>query len=976
MKGHFSPKSSIFFVIGFFILFFCFKSARSASAATSLTEEQRRFYALNNIFAIGDCTPGASFQISGTPVSGSVFQATPYSDLTEGQLRGIMAAVKEENAGNLNAIRYQASIMANLVERDHPDWAGKGDKLIEYASTTWFAANTKATITNQEFSDYTAEEMQAVVEVLKEGKRALPTYIDEHDQVEDLASVKINGEDKDKNTISSYVKDQTTINNIYESTYTFYDWANPNGTVISSSSEGNGTGDVYGYTGSAGSPSSSSSSSSPSSSEATGTETSAVSDTPSESSSAQTGTEETSAVEGNSSGGSSLGTSGTINTTSSGSAVNYKGDKVLEDSDIAKIKELQPLYEEAVKGTNVPWQVLATIHYREHSLSKENASNGQGIFQLYDHYIAGETFPTSGEASDEEFIRQAKMAAEDFAKAIPDKYNINSAEGIKFGFFAYNGQADAYKAQALALGFSQDGADIGEGSPYVMNRYDAQRDPTAGADKWGQIKSDGGGIEYPANNDFGAFVVYTALTGGAWSSTGGTTNAIDACDSASLVDGNSTGGNGGELIAAKARELAWSDTSHYNEVNPSFLAAAKALGEGTRNYCGGDAELDFAQDCGIFVSTVVRSTGIDPDFPKSYTPDLEHHMSNSSLWTEIENTGSEDNLLPGDIFVVNAGSHGYGSKEYPDGGGGGAGHIFIYLGGEDKTASASLCGRSGNLKEDVQFSSSGTQYRIFRSTVQSGISGGSVGSFDEELKALEKDGRKVGAAVAAPGTKDVSQVQVGGSWLTGRAWSTIKVPLSIAATQKNASTGSVTDPYGETCSHDLSSAINVAITQSNNCGAWWLWTALGGDNSSAADSVTSVIKSGGDSGTTVVSSGDGKSLTSGKTEWSLAGQAIFAANMASISGASSVMSEMKVHNASDGSYGLNIYDSAMTKGGWGSDDGGATRQFGIVKVSDGKCMAVAIGTNGNAQFSTLTAIVSVLNNHADSLPTGSCPSGF
>ena len=219
-------------------------------------------------------------------------------------------------------------------------------------------------------------------------------------------------------------------------------------------------------------------------------------------------------------------------------------------------------------------------------------------------------------------------------------------------------------------------------------------------------------------------------------------------------------------------------------------------------------------------------------------------------------------------------------------------------------------------------------------------------------------------------------MQIGGSWTGGRAWSTIKVPLSIAATQKNASTGSVTDPYGGSCSHSLSSAINAAITQSDNCAAWWLWTALGGDNSSAASSVTSVINAGGDTSTSVVSDGDGSSLTSGKTTWSLVGQAIFMSNISSISGSESVMNEMKTHQAGDGSYGLNTFTAEMTKGGWGSGSTSATRQLGIIKLSTGKCSAVAIGTNADSNFSILTEIAQVLMDHQTELPSGSCPGGL
>ena len=79
----------------------------------------------------------------------------------------------------------------------------------------------------------------------------------------------------------------------------------------------------------------------------------------------------------------------------------------------------------------------------------------------------------------------------------------------------YNGMAAAYKTQAINLGFSSAEANVGEGSPYVMNRADKRRDPTVEPTKsnrtWGQIKSDGGSMVYPANTDHGAFVLFKAL---------------------------------------------------------------------------------------------------------------------------------------------------------------------------------------------------------------------------------------------------------------------------------------------------------------------------------------------------------------------------------------------------------------------------------------------------------------------------------
>ena len=435
---------------------------------------------------------------------------------------------------------------------------------------------------------------------------------------------------------------------------------------------------------------------------------------------------------------------------------------------------------------------------------------------------------------------------------------------------------------------------------------------------------------------------------------------------------NKDDGCGGEKIANVAREVAWSDDNHHNDIKTEFANAAREvnMSSAATNW---DAYAGGAADCGHFVAVAVRKA-VDMYFPEGGTPNMESYAHNSSLWKEIPNIGNESNLEPGDVFIANSGSGGFGSDKYPSEGFDGGGHIYIYL-GDGEQASASLNHRTGRVAQGVEYATSYTTYRIFRYVGDDCGGESSIGSFDDDLKKVEKSGTKVGVAVTAPGNKDTSEVQIGGSWRGGRAWSTIKVPLAIAAIQENASTGEVTDPYGGTCTHDLDSAVKAAITKSDNCAAWWLWVALGGDDSSAATKVSKVIKAGGDASTSVTSRGDGGSLTSGMTSWSLVGQAIFAANMASIKNSGSVLSNMKKHNALDGSSGLNAY-TAMTKGGWGSEYDSATRQFGMIKLKSGKCSAVAIGTNTGSDFSMLDEIVKVLLNHEDDLPSGKCPKDF
>jgi len=218
------------------------------------------------------------------------------------------------------------------------------------------------------------------------------------------------------------------------------------------------------------------------------------------------------------SSGSSWGCTGS-NTPTTGNT-DHAGNTILNDTQLAAITENQPTYEKVGNDYGIPWAVFAVIHLRESGLARNNPSNRLGIYQITDgvHYYE----PTSSPVSDAEFERQTRDAADHLQGKI-NANNLSSGlaagepDAVKKLFFAYNGMAGVYVTQALNLGFSSEEASNGEGSPYVMNRADARRDPTVEPTKsnrtWGQIKRDYGSIEYPANSDYGAFVVYASLAG-------------------------------------------------------------------------------------------------------------------------------------------------------------------------------------------------------------------------------------------------------------------------------------------------------------------------------------------------------------------------------------------------------------------------------------------------------------------------------
>lgn len=207
-----------------------------------------------------------------------------------------------------------------------------------------------------------------------------------------------------------------------------------------------------------------------------------------------------------------------------GSNTNYASVQVFSDAEIAAIEANRPFYESAAAKYNFDWKIIAAIHSMEHNLSRDNPANGQGAYQLYSYTNGGKNsnaFYPAGPIFDAEFQRQTDIAAEVIYKK-SSGLNLNSSNGVKALFFRYNGTSSDYITKATNMGFSLLEAQNGEGSPYVMNRYDAMRDPTSPnvSRYWvGKYTSDG---NYVANASmgtrFGAFVKYLALGGDTYDS--------------------------------------------------------------------------------------------------------------------------------------------------------------------------------------------------------------------------------------------------------------------------------------------------------------------------------------------------------------------------------------------------------------------------------------------------------------------------
>ncbi|WP_253900626.1 hypothetical protein [Mycobacterium asiaticum] len=172
-------------------------------------------------------------------------------------------------------------------------------------------------------------------------------------------------------------------------------------------------------------------------------------------------------------------------------------------------------------------------------------------------------------------------------------------------------------------------------------------------------------------------------------------------------------------------------------------------------------------------------------------------------------------------------------------------------------------------------------------------------------------------AIAYPGRDAVDLL---GHWTTGVAWSTVKVPLAIAALQAD---------------RHRAELVVKAITESDNPASEQLWMQLG-EPPEAARQVQAVLAATGDTSTVIESQRLRKGFTAfGQTVWSLDRQARFAANLPDVPGAAPVvelMRQLVPHQR----WGLAAKDVAA-KGGWGPLPDGCylTRQFGIVPADSG-----------------------------------------
>ncbi|MEJ4099935.1 hypothetical protein V5S96_06135 [Corynebacterium mastitidis] len=219
--------------------------------------------------------------------------------------------------------------------------------------------------------------------------------------------------------------------------------------------------------------------------------------------------------------------------------------------------------------------------------------------------------------------------------------------------------------------------------------------------------------------------------------------------------------------------------------------------------------------------------------------------------------------------------------------------------------------------------------------------------------AVAHHGGRAGMAVVSGG-----QVYSAGDPGHSAAWSTIKVPIAIAAYKAGTAE---------------EEAARAAITYSDNDASVELWNSLGGTREAGA-AVQEVLSAAGDPTDVARQWGhSGDRVSFGEVSWPLSGQALFASHVRCIEGAQPVV-DLMGEIAEDHKYGLGLLKGSAFKGGWGPDDEGVftMRQLGVV---DGVGIAMYVHPEDDTESGGRAMLDDMARGLRELLAEGSLRSG-
>lgn len=222
------------------------------------------------------------------------------------------------------------------------------------------------------------------------------------------------------------------------------------------------------------------------------------------------------------------------------------------------------------------------------------------------------------------------------------------------------------------------------------------------------------------------------------------------------------------------------------------------------------------------------------------------------------------------------------------------------------------------------------------------------------------------APVGAP-----DKVQTLGTTRDADAWSTIKVPIAVAALGHAGG--------AEKAPESMLTWVRAAIEWSDNDAAEALYTSLGADKV-AEEAVETVLRAAGDT-RTEVDPDEGENHGFGRSVWRVEDSARYAAHLPCASGDAAVVYDEMARIEAEQRWGLGaLGDRARFKGGWGpSDHGYLVRQIGTLDHDGGRtAVAFLVAPSDDAHetaTTTASALATWFAGRLGPADAGTCPGG-
>jgi len=203
-----------------------------------------------------------------------------------------------------------------------------------------------------------------------------------------------------------------------------------------------------------------------------------------------------------------------------------------------------------------------------------------------------------------------------------------------------------------------------------------------------------------------------------------------------------------------------------------------------------------------------------------------------------------------------------------------------------------------------------------------------------------------------------------GQWHSGPAWSTIKVPLVMAALRE------------EHPPPDVTGQMVAAITQSDNAAADAIWAGLG-DPVTAAKKVDAVLAETGDHTQVQSTKLQPQYSAYGQTNWALTAQVRFL-SAAACDGRNTAVLDLMGEIEKSQRWGLGTVTGTRFKGGWGPSPAlrYLVRQMGVITTLRGDSVVAVAAEPHSGSFSdgvtVLDQVAAWLSDHIVMLPSGRC----